>query len=162
MPAETTARTARENLIRGSGEGNTRGLMNDRLRVVRTVNAVLIMSFVLIAQPDVAGAQCGQHQLVVDGRSVCTDASRNTLDLLRQHVSSSRLPLNGDYADQSPLVLLDGIVVYGGPARLVDVPVGHVQSVTVLRPADAVLRYGSKAARGAILIVTGSGRRRHG
>jgi hypothetical protein len=123
------------------------------------MGTVLIVSFVHIAQPDAASAQCAQYQLLVNGRSVCTDASRNTLDLLRQYVSSSRLPLNSDYADEPPLVLIDGVVVYGGPMRLVDVPVGHVRSVTVLRPADAVLRYGSKASRGAILIVTASGRR---
>ncbi|MGH7712056.1 MAG: hypothetical protein ACREOG_12270 [Gemmatimonadaceae bacterium] len=69
-------------------------------------------------------------------------------------MSASRLALNAESLDQQPLVIIDGVALHAGVQRLADIPVGDVHSVIVLRPADAVLRYGTRAHKGAILVTT--------
>ena len=63
----------------------------------------------------------------------------------------------GGYTDkiwgQSPLILVDGV-----PRDASDVNATEVESVTVLKSASAVVLYGSKAARGVVLITTKRGK----
>lgn len=58
----------------------------------------------------------------------------------------------GNIWGQSALVLVDGI-----PRRANDVNPSEVESITVLKGASAVVLYGSKAAKGVILITTKRG-----
>ncbi|PJJ80024.1 TonB-linked SusC/RagA family outer membrane protein [Mucilaginibacter auburnensis] len=53
---------------------------------------------------------------------------------------------------QAPLVLIDGI-----PRRAADVRMTEVESVTVLKDASSVALYGSRAAKGVVLITTKRG-----
>ncbi|WP_340110723.1 SusC/RagA family TonB-linked outer membrane protein [Maribellus mangrovi] len=59
----------------------------------------------------------------------------------------------GNIWGQSPLVLVDGI-----PRSASDLHATEVESVTILKAASAVVLYGSKAAKGAILITTKRGK----
>ena len=58
----------------------------------------------------------------------------------------------GNIWGQSPLVLIDGI-----PRRSGDITPSEVESITVMRGASAVVLYGSKAAKGVVLITTKRG-----
>lgn len=58
----------------------------------------------------------------------------------------------GNIWGQAPLILVDGI-----PRNAGDIRPSEVESVTVLKGANAVVLYGSKAAKGAVLITTKRG-----
>jgi len=58
----------------------------------------------------------------------------------------------GNIWGQAPLILVDGI-----PRRPTDVRLVEVESITVLKAASAVVLYGSRAAKGVILITTKRG-----
>jgi TonB-linked SusC/RagA family outer membrane protein len=53
---------------------------------------------------------------------------------------------------QAPLILIDGI-----PRRAADVRLTEVESITILKGADAVVLYGSNGSKGVILITTKRG-----
>lgn len=59
---------------------------------------------------------------------------------------------NGNTWGQSPLVLVDGM-----PREIGKVDPTQIEQVTVLKSASAVMLYGSRAAKGAILITTKRG-----
>lgn len=85
----------------------------------------------------------------------------NVADLLEKNyqtytldgVSSFVGGYTGNIWGQSPLVLVDGI-----PRSASDLNATEVESVTVLKGASAVVLYGSRAAKGAILITTKRGK----
>lgn len=72
----------------------------------------------------------------------------NVTDGLQSYVGG----YTGDIWGQSALVLVDGI-----PRRASDVNPTEVESITVLKGASAVVLYGSKGAKGVILITTKRG-----
>ncbi|MFD1256095.1 SusC/RagA family TonB-linked outer membrane protein [Mucilaginibacter terrae] len=85
----------------------------------------------------------------------------NVSDLLKKNYSTNSLgnlqSLIGGYANnniwgQAALVLIDGV-----PRRAADVRLTEVESITVLKSADAVALYGSNGSKGAILITTKRG-----
>jgi TonB-linked SusC/RagA family outer membrane protein len=73
----------------------------------------------------------------------------NSLDGIRSFVGG----YTGNIWGQSPLVLVDGV-----PRDAADVNATEVESVTVLKGANAVVLYGSKAAKGVVLITTKRGK----
>ena len=103
-----------------------------------------------------AHAQCPARplELIVNQRSVRIDGATELLQLLRRHMSTYRLSLGDVSPDDQPLVVLDGLGLFDGMRRLADIPVQDVQSITVLRPLDALTRYGPRAGKGAIEIAT--------
>ncbi len=70
------------------------------------------------------------------------------LDGIRSFVAG----YNGNIWGQGFLVLVDGV-----PRNVMDLNATEIESVTVLKGANAVVLYGSKAAKGAILITTKRG-----
>jgi TonB-linked SusC/RagA family outer membrane protein len=60
---------------------------------------------------------------------------------------------NGNIWGQAPLVLVDGI-----PRNASNVQASEIESVSFLKDASAVVLYGSRAAKGAILITTKRGK----
>ncbi len=58
------------------------------------------------------------------------------------------------YGSQSPLVIVDGVIVEGG---LADINVDDIQSMEVVKGASASSFYGSKAGNGVIVIKTKKG-----
>ena len=59
---------------------------------------------------------------------------------------------NGSLWGQSPLILVDGV-----PRSASNVRASEIESVTVLKDAAAVVLYGSRAAKGVVLITTKRG-----
>jgi len=84
----------------------------------------------------------------------------NVAELLKKNYSVGSLDnlqsfvggYNGNIWGQAPLILVDGI-----PRRAADVRLTEVQSITVLKGANAVVLYGSNASKGAIIITTKRG-----
>ena len=72
----------------------------------------------------------------------------NSLDNLQSFVGG----YTGNVWGQAPLILVDGI-----PRRSADVRLVEVESITVLKAASAVVLYGSRGAKGVILITTKRG-----
>jgi len=72
----------------------------------------------------------------------------NSLDNLQSFVGG----YTGNIWGQAPLILVDGI-----PRRSTDVRLVEVESITVLKGASAVVLYGSRGAKGVILITTKRG-----
>jgi TonB-linked outer membrane protein, SusC/RagA family len=84
----------------------------------------------------------------------------NVSDLMKKDYSTYSLDgmqsfiggYNGGIWGQGALVLVDGI-----PRNASDIRSSEVESVTVLKGANAIVLYGSRAAKGAILITTKRG-----
>ncbi|WP_417887547.1 SusC/RagA family TonB-linked outer membrane protein [Zunongwangia sp.] len=72
-----------------------------------------------------------------------------TLDGIRSFVGG----YTGNIWGQSPLILIDGI-----PRDAANLNATEVESVTVLKGANAVVLYGSRAAKGVVLITTKRGK----
>ena len=73
----------------------------------------------------------------------------NSLDDLSALVSG----YNGNIWGQSPLIIVDG-----SPRESAYVRASEIESITVLKAANAVALYGSKGAKGVILITTKHGK----
>ena len=105
-----------------------------------------------------AHPQCAMANVFLNEKPVCSDGAVDVLALLRRYATTHRLKLDARSLDQQPLVVVDAIALHEGVPRLADILVNHVESILVLQPREAVARYGPKAAHGAILIITRSGR----
>jgi hypothetical protein len=93
--------------------------------------------------------------VIVDGDHVATGEA-NLLELLRRKATSLRL---GEYPfprEYEPLVVVDGIPL-DGLYRLEDIPAFHADTVRILRAAEALVGYGSRARNGAIVVTTKRG-----
>lgn len=75
--------------------------------------------------------------------------STNSLDDIKGLIGG----YNGNIWGQEPLILIDGI-----PRDASEVHTSEIESVSVLKGASAVVLYGSKAAKGVILITTKRGK----
>jgi len=62
---------------------------------------------------------------------------------------------NSFTGDQSPLIILDGVIYYGS---ITDINVNDVESIDVLKDASAAAVYGARSANGVILITTKKGK----
>lgn len=84
----------------------------------------------------------------------------NTSDLTKKTANNNSLVglesfiggYNGSIWGQAPLILVDGV-----PRSASNVRASEVESVTVLKDAAAVVLYGSRAAKGVVLITTKRG-----
>ena len=84
----------------------------------------------------------------------------NTSDLTKKTANNNSLVglesfiggYNGSVWGQAPLILVDGV-----PRSASNVRASEVESVTVLKDAAAVVLYGSRAAKGVVLITTKRG-----
>lgn len=131
---------------------------------MRTQKLLLALMLVAAQTPVAAGCAslAGQayadrsqdrDQVMIDGKLVLRRAG-TLLDLLRGQVPARRLGL--DAPNQQPLIVLDGMIMYGG--RLAEIGTNDVWRVTTLRGSEAFTRYGQQAYYGAVIIET-SGRR---
>ncbi|MEX2512919.1 MAG: TonB-dependent receptor [Cyclobacteriaceae bacterium] len=62
--------------------------------------------------------------------------------------------LSSSASDNSPLIVLDGIIYRG---NIIDINPSHIQSVEVLKDGSAAAIYGSQAANGVILLTSKKG-----
>lgn len=133
---------------------NTELLLHTRTRI-----AVLTLAFLGSAMTAPAHTQglSTEYQVVVNGRIVQANGADDLLKFLRRHVTAYRLAVHAASPGDQPLLVLDGVALHGGVQRLEDIRLDHVHGVTVLRPRDAMTRYGAKGHNGAIVITTKSG-----
>jgi hypothetical protein len=121
-----------------------------------------VVAFVTVALVTTACAHTHRHapdtgsylsRVFVDGKPVTAGATQSLLDLLRLTLSATRL---GDERplELQPFVLVDGVAFVTGVRALADLPATHVDSVVVLRPAQAMGRYGARARWGAVVVRT--------
>lgn len=113
---------------------------------LRNVNkdSLINVAFGKVAQRDVLGAVSSVNVADIMNKSYGT----YSLDNLQSFVGG----YTGNIWGQAPLILVDGI-----PRRAADVKMVEVESITVLKDASSVALYGSRAAKGAILITTKRG-----
>lgn len=139
------------NIIAAAGARMKTQLLPRRIYVVGALTMATGAAFSTPARAQCAGRQL---EVVVNQRSVRIDGATDLLQLLRRHISAYRLSLGEVSPDDQPLVVLDGLGLFGGVRRLTDIPMQDVQSITVLRPLDAMTRYGPRAGKGAIEVAT--------
>jgi hypothetical protein len=96
------------------------------------------------------------RRVTVNGQIVQSEAS-NLLQLLLWDPTVRRMFANTLDGTRDVLVILDGVAMTG-PSRLADVRLIEVERVELLRGPQAMLRYGQRAANGAIVVETRFGR----
>jgi TonB-linked SusC/RagA family outer membrane protein len=108
-------------------------------------DSLVNVAFGTIAKKDVLGA------ISTVNASDLTEKKYSTysLDGLQSFVGG----YTGNIWGQSPLILVDG-----SPRNANDVRLTEVESISVLKDASAIVLYGSKAAKGVVLITTKRGR----
>ncbi|MDR2145763.1 MAG: SusC/RagA family TonB-linked outer membrane protein [Tannerella sp.] len=102
------------------------------------------IAFGKIAQEDLPGAVSSINIPELFKKNYYT----NTTDGLRAFVGG----YTGNIWGQEPLVLVDGVPLGTGAVNP-----SHIETITVLKSAGAVVLYGSRAAKGVILITTKRG-----
>ncbi|MDE7350817.1 MAG: TonB-dependent receptor plug domain-containing protein, partial [Muribaculaceae bacterium] len=135
--------------------------MNTKLHIGFTALALTLCSMPAWAQTE------GQDSLVniafgkIDKRDVITASSFvNINDISKKNADNSPLSevtthvggYNGNIWGQAPLVLIDGV-----PRDASMVKASEVESVSILKDAAAVALYGSRGAKGVVLITTKRG-----
>lgn len=121
--------------------------------------AMLAAATVAFAGVCRAQAQClsTSDVVVLNRRIVPAAGDVDLLELLRRHVSPHRLGIHAMSPEHQPAVVVDGTVLNRGIQSLADVRAQHVESVSVLRPYEAVHRFGGLGSGGAIVVTTRRG-----
>jgi TonB-linked SusC/RagA family outer membrane protein len=114
------------------------------LQAQENKDSLVKVAFGTVAREDLPGAVSTVNVAELLNKSYGT----TSLDNLQSFVGG----YNGNIWGQPALILVDGI-----PRRASDVRMTEVESITVLKGADAVILYGSNAAKGVILINTRRG-----
>jgi hypothetical protein len=120
---------------------------------------VIALTLTTLSTPVIAQIRCAsvQGHVQINERSVPHGTARTLLELLRRSPIVFRVPLNASVPDEQPYVVIDGVGLHGGLHRLEDVALDNVVGVTILRPTDGVSRFGQRAYRGAIIVMTQGG-----
>ena len=112
----------------------------------QVVNDSLVnVAFKKVAEKDVSGAVSN----INISELLKKDYHSGSTDNLQSFIGG----YTGNIWGQSPLILVDGV-----PRDASDVDASAVQSVTVLKDVSAIALYGSKAAKGVVLITTKRGK----
>lgn len=93
-------------------------------------------------------------RVIINGAEVAVMTGQTALDLLLNHGMAARLLERGALTGEQLLVIVDGLAIPDGPRRLQTFSAQMIDSIEILRSTQAMLRYGSKAAGGAIAILT--------
>ena len=109
--------------------------------------AIVNVAFRTVSQDDLLGAV----STVNVSELLKKDYYTNTLDGIQSLVGG----YNGNIWGQAPLVLIDGI-----PRSAGAVDPTQIASITILKGADALALYGSRAAKGVVLITTKRGEKK--
>lgn len=108
-------------------------------------DSLVNVAFGTIAKEDILGAITSVNAADLTEKKYST----YSLDGLQSFVGG----YTGNIWGQSPLILVDGSPRDAGNVRLTE-----IESITVLKDASAVVLYGSKAAKGVVLITTKRGK----
>ncbi|MCW3785832.1 SusC/RagA family TonB-linked outer membrane protein [Plebeiibacterium sediminum] len=116
----------------------------DSIQTLNDQDSIVNVAFGTMAKRDLLGGVSSVNVSNLLEKNYQT----NTLDVISSFVGG----YTGSIWGQNPLVLIDGI-----PRSAADIDVTEIETVTVLKGASAVVLYGSKAAKGAVLITTKRG-----
>ncbi|MFV0606513.1 MAG: SusC/RagA family TonB-linked outer membrane protein, partial [Niabella sp.] len=132
--------------------------------LVGGLDEVVVIGYGTAKRKDVTGAVSS-----VQTKQLEKEAPRSVQDLLRGNAAGmiigqgnsakadASLLIRGSgtlKADNSPLIVLDGVIYYGA---LSDLNPNDIQSIDILKDASAAAVYGAKAANGVVLITTKRG-----
>ncbi len=135
--------------------------MNTKFHIGITALALSLSSFPAFAQSESQDSLVNIAFGKIDKRDVISAASFvNINELSKKNANGSALAdvsthvggYNGNIWGQGPLVLVDGV-----PRDASLVKASEVESVSILKDATAVALYGSKGAKGVVLITTKRG-----
>jgi len=94
------------------------------------------------------------NRVIIDRRPVSTEGRTTLMEMLHDNPRAHRIGVNASDPHEQPLVVVDGVPLGPGVENLAAIKVVEVDSVTLLGRIDAQWRYGSRAARGAVVIET--------
>lgn len=136
--------------------------MNTKIQIGFTALALALCGFSAQAQSETQDSLVNIAFGQIDKRDVISAASFvNINDLSKKNANNSPLSdvashvggYNGSIWGQDPLVLVDGV-----PRDASLVKASEVESVSILKDATAVALYGSRGAKGVVLITTKRGK----
>lgn len=132
---------------------------------VKALEEVVVIGYGVQQKKDLTGAvaQVKATQLENENPNSVQDVLRGNVSGLNVGFSSSAkgggsLQVRGDNtlaAGSSPLIVLDGIIYYGG---LEDINPNDIETIDVLKDASSAAVYGAKSASGVVLITTKKGK----
>jgi hypothetical protein len=137
-------------------------MTNTSMKRAAKRGALLILTIASAFGTGSAGAQCppGRDEIALNGRRVPVPHGTSLMDLVRSEPRARRLESLSNLPDDVPVVVLNGVLTTGGLSILRQISVDDVDSLTILVPQDAVMRYGSLAGRGAVVLTTRMGQTR--
>lgn len=118
-------------------------------RAQENKDSLVNVAFGKIAQEDLNNATSAVSISDLMKKNYSTDALSGLQSLVGGY--------NGNTWGQAPLILVDGV-----PRNVGNLTASEIESVTFLKDASAVVLYGSRAARGALLITTKRGKIQEG
>ncbi|MDR1171381.1 MAG: SusC/RagA family TonB-linked outer membrane protein [Bacteroidales bacterium] len=131
----------------------------------RELDEVVVVGYGTMKKRDLTGSVSQMKSSVV-----ANEAPRDVRDMLRANVAGLNISYStgakpgGDLqvrgkntlkAGSSPLLVLDGVIYYGG---LEDINPSDIETIDVLKDASSAAVYGAKAASGVVVIMTRKGR----
>jgi hypothetical protein len=131
--------------------------MRKRLEVLARLTAVLLSAAACASRGGITAGDGTDGTVVLNGYAVIASAHQSLLDFLLDRAGASRLARYMDSGDQ-PLLLVDGIQLQPIRQRLADIPAWQVDSVALLRPVEAAMRFGPIAQFGAVVVRMKNGR----
>jgi TonB-linked SusC/RagA family outer membrane protein len=129
------------------------------------LDEVVVIGYGTMKKRDLTGAVSQMKSSVV-----ANEAPRDVQDMLRANVAGLNIAYstgakpggsmevrgkNTLKASSSPLLVVDGVIYYGG---LEDINPSDIETVDILKDASSAAVYGAKAASGVIVIMTRKGR----
>jgi len=130
----------------------------------RELDEVVVIGYGTMRKRDLTGAIAQMK-----ATAVAIEAPRDVRDILRANVAGLNIGYStgakpgGDLeirgkntlnAGSSPLLVLDGVIYYGG---LEDINPADIETIDVLKDASSAAVYGAKAASGVVVIMTRKG-----
>lgn len=147
----TIVKLTQQDIERSSGRSSHRlAVLTTPIILVGT--AVIFAACATGARVGVRTGPNGPQTVRVNGRAA--DASSGSvLEVLSRETTRLWVGTLAATAGEEPLLVLDDVQLLG-LRSLADIPASDAQSIEVLRPNDAVTRYGPQAQYGAVVVVT--------
>ena len=144
--------------------GNRQVVNITLLESTSELDEVVVIGYGTMRKRDVTGAISQMK-----ATTVSNEAPRDVRDMLRANVAGLNIGYSVDAkpggslevrgrntltASSSPLLVVDGVIYYGG---LEDINPADIESIDVLKDASSAAVYGAKAASGVVVVMTRKG-----
>ena len=131
---------------------------------ISEMEEVVVIGYGTLRKRDVTGAISQMK-----ANTVANEAPRDVRDILRANIAGLNIGYSVDAkpggsleirgrntltAGSSPLLVVDGVIYYGG---LEDINPADIESIDVLKDASSAAVYGAKAASGVVVVMTRKG-----